>query len=190
MPDQPSDRSSPAPSMRPDPVGEERARGLRGQRGSAWMRWLWLSGAVVALDQWSKQQVVDWFSGHAAPLFLTGWFNLVLAYNRGAAFSLLGDGDALPRVLFSALAIAASIGLIWLLRSQSGQPVAQLGSALILAGAVGNLVDRVRLGAVVDFIQWHLGDAYWPAFNVADSAITVGACVLVLQSLRPSGASR
>lgn len=159
-------------------------------RNSAWMRWLWLSAAVIALDQWSKQAVVAWFAAHPGPLTLTAWFDLVLAYNRGAAFSVLDTSGTLPRVLFSAIAVAASGALLWLMRSQARQPLTLLGAALILGGALGNLADRIRLGAVVDFVQWHAGSAYWPAFNVADSAISVGACVLVLHSLRSSGASR
>ena len=167
-------------------------RGLPGaaMRDSAWMRWLWLAAAVIALDQWSKQWVVGWFAAHPGPVTLTGWFDFVLAYNRGAAFSLLNSDGALPRVLFSVIALVASAGLLWLMRSQASQRLTLLGAALILGGALGNLADRIRMGAVVDFIQWHIGDAYWPAFNVADSAISVGACVLVLHSLRSSGASR
>jgi signal peptidase II len=159
-------------------------------RSSAWMRWLWLSALVIALDQWSKQQIVTAFAARSTALQLTSWFDLVLAYNRGAAFSVLNQGGDLPRVLFSGIAVVASAALVWLIRTQAGQWPTQLGGALILGGALGNLVDRIRLGAVVDFIQWHLGEAYWPAFNVADSAITLGASVLVLHSLRSSGASR
>lgn len=154
-----------------------------------WTAWLAIAALVIALDQWSKAAIAH--SLHEGELLrLTGWFDLVLAYNRGAAFSLLNTDGPLPRVLFSLVALVASVALTGLIRSQRGRWPAQLGAALILGGALGNLADRLRLGAVVDFIQWHLGQAYWPAFNVADSAISVGAVVLVVYSLRASGASR
>jgi signal peptidase II len=162
---------------------------VRPASATAWQRWLVVSAVVIALDQWSKSAIVASLQ-EGALMRLTSWFDLVLAYNRGAAFSLLNHGGALPRVLFSMVAVVASVALVWLIRSQRGQRLAQLGGALVLGGALGNLVDRVRLGAVVDFIQWHLGSAYWPAFNVADSAITVGAVILVFSSLRSSGASQ
>ena len=156
---------------------------------SAWMRWLWLAAVVIGLDQVSKQQVVEWFTSHP-PLRLTSWFNLVLAYNRGAAFSMLAEGSTLPRFLFSGIALVASAALIQMIRTPASTVPTRLGAALILGGALGNLCDRIRLGAVVDFIQWHAGDAYYfPAFNVADSAITAGACVLVLGSLLASRSS-
>lgn len=154
-----------------------------------WPNWLAVSALVIVLDQWSKAAIQSMLN-EGALLHLSAWFDLVLAYNHGAAFSLLNQGGPLPRVLFSLIAIVASVVLTLLIRGQRGRWPAQLGAALILGGALGNLVDRLRLGAVVDFIQWHLGSAYWPAFNVADSCITVGATVLVLYSLRSPGASR
>ena len=155
---------------------------------NGWARWLWLSLLVIVLDQWSKITVVQYFALHPPILMLTSWFNLVLAYNRGAAFSLFADNSELPRILFSALAIVAGILIIASLRSQVKRPYASAGLALILGGAMGNLIDRIRIGAVVDFIQWHWADVYyWPAFNIADSAITLGALVLVIVSLQPSG---
>ncbi len=175
------------PGSRPSGAAGEPRPALPGAAG--WARWLWLSGVVIAADQWSKQAVVAWFADHQ-PLAITGWFNLVLAYNKGAAFSMLADGSLLPRVLFSVIALVASAALAWLIRMPSSSAATRFGAAMIMGGALGNLLDRVRLGAVVDFIQWHAGTAYWPAFNVADSAITVGACILVLHSLRPAGASQ
>ena len=159
--------------------------------GRPWQAWLAVAVAVIVLDQWSKAAVVGTLA-EGGLLRLTSWFDLVLAYNRGAAFSVLNQDGPLPRVLFSVIAVVASVALIGLIRSQHkrGQWATQLGASLILGGALGNLVDRIRLGAVVDFVQWHLGSAYWPAFNVADSAISVGAAVLVLFGLLASGASR
>lgn len=160
-----------------------------GTSGPGWTGWLGLAALVVAIDQWSKSAVTGALPDGAV-VTLTSWFDLVLAYNHGAAFSVLNQGGPLPRLLFSAIAVVASVVLVLLIRSQRGQWPAQLGAALILGGALGNLADRIRLGAVVDFIQWHLGSAYWPAFNAADSAITVGAVVLVLHSLRTAKAGR
>jgi signal peptidase II len=154
-----------------------------------WSRWLWLSFMVIVLDQWTKMVMVQYFDQHSSAVVITSWFNFVIAYNRGAAFSLLADNSELPRILFSVLAIVAAVLIIASLRSQVNRPFASGGLALILGGAMGNLIDRVRIGAVVDFIQWHWADAfYWPAFNVADSAITVGAVCLVIASLQPTGA--
>jgi signal peptidase II len=155
----------------------------------AWLKWLWLSFLVIVLDQWSKLAIVQYFDQHPPLILLTSWFNFVLAYNRGAAFSLLAENSELPRILFSALAIVAGILIIASLRSQVNRPYASAGLALILGGAMGNLIDRIRIGAVVDFIQWHWADVfYWPAFNIADSAITLGALLLVIATLQPAGA--
>jgi len=156
---------------------------------SGWKKWLGLSACVIALDQWTKIALVQYFELHPPLIVLTDWFNLVLAYNRGAAFSLLAEGSELPRILFSALALIASGLLIAALRTQAQYAITSTALALILGGAIGNLIDRIRIGAVVDFIQWHWKDVYyWPAFNIADSAITVGAVLLVIVSLRTSGA--
>ena len=163
--------------------------GAGGPVSGRWVRWLAVSALVIGLDQWTKTVMVGLLPVGGL-MQLTNWFDLVLAYNHGAAFSVLADNVALARYLFSAVAVIASVLLLGLIRSQQGRWPVQLGGALILGGALGNLFDRVRLGAVVDFIQWHVGNHYWPAFNVADSAITVGAAALVLHSLRSSGASR
>jgi signal peptidase II len=155
-----------------------------------WLKWLWLSLLVMVLDQLSKVSVVQYFEQHPPLVVLSSWFNLVLAYNRGAAFSLLADNSEVPRILFSVLAIIAAMLIIASLRSQVQRPLASIGLALILGGAMGNLIDRIRIGAVVDFIQWHWADYYyWPAFNIADSAITLGALLLVIVSLQPAGVS-
>ncbi len=146
----------------PDPVrpGDADA-GAPAQQTAApvsgpWQAWLAVSAVVIALDQWSKASVVGALA-EGGLVRLTSWFDLVLAYNRGAAFSVLNQDGPLPRVLFSLIAVAASVALVGLIRSQRGQWPTQFGAALILGGALGNLVDRVRLGAVVDFVQWHLG---------------------------------
>jgi len=161
----------------------------RSESQRTWLKWLWISFLVIVIDQWSKIAIVQYFDQHPPLVVLTSWFNFVLAYNRGAAFSLLAENSELPRVLFSALAIVAAILILASLRSQINRPYASAGLTLILGGAMGNLIDRIRIGAVVDFIQWHWADTfYWPAFNIADSAITVGAVFLVIASLQPVGA--
>ena len=146
-------------------------------------RWLWLTVAVIALDQWTKQLIVRAFQLGDTWVVLPV-FNWVRAHNRGAAFSFLNasDGDW-PRWLFSVLAIGVSVALIvWLKRLPRRAQLLAAALALILGGALGNLIDRLRQGYVVDFIQVHWQQHYFPAFNVADSAITVGACLLLLDT--------
>jgi signal peptidase II len=146
-----------------------------------WWMWLWLSGAVVIVDQASKTAIKAMFRPGDEQV-LTGFFSLVLAYNTGAAFSFMRDAQG-SRYLFSAVAIAAAILIVWLLR-RGGDRWYCAGLALILGGAIGNLFDRMLLGHVVDFILLHWQRWYYPAFNVADSAITVGAGLLLLDAFR------
>jgi signal peptidase II len=152
-------------------------------RGRAGM-WLVLSAVVVLLDQVSKAYI--------ARNFLEFEFIRVLAvlditcmHNVGAAFSFLASASGWQRWVFIGLAVVVSIGLIiWLFKLPRGaQPLLAAGLALVLGGALGNVVDRIRLGYVIDFIHFHWDRAYFPAFNVADSAITVGAACLLLDAL-------
>jgi signal peptidase II len=145
-----------------------------------WWAWLGLSFAVVAADQLSKLAMIA-FLQPGEERVVTGFFNLVLAFNTGAAFSFLRDVALWPRYLFSAVAIAAGGLIVWLLR-RGGDRLYCAGLALILGGAAGNLWDRLTLGHVVDFLLFHWDRWYYPAFNVADSAITVGAALLILDS--------
>jgi signal peptidase II len=147
-----------------------------------WWRWLWLAAAVVALDQLTKALVVNFFMrGDELPV--TGFFRLVLAYNPGAAFSFLAGAPGWQRWFFTGIATIASVLLIWMLK-RGGSRMLCAGVALILGGALGNLWDRIAIGKVVDFLLFHYGAWSWPAFNVADSAITVGAALLILDSFR------
>ena len=114
---------------------------------------------------------------------MTSFFSLVLAFNAGAAFSFLRDAAGWQRYFFSTVAVIAAMFIVWLLR-RGGNRVYLASLGLILGGAIGNLWDRVRLGHVVDFLLFHWNDWYYPAFNVADSAITVGAALLIIDSLR------
>jgi signal peptidase II len=147
------------------------------------LRWLGLSAIVIVLDQLTKSWVTSAFQ-LGDSLTVTSFFNLVLAYNTGAAFSFLADAGGWQRVFFIAIAVIASVVIVYLLRKPQNHRLTNMALALILGGAIGNVIDRVRLGHVVDFIQVHAGGYYWPAFNVADSAITIGAVLLIWVSFR------
>ena len=145
-------------------------------------RWLWLSVLVIVLDQATKHWMLAAFRpGEDLPL--TPFASLVLAFNRGAAFSFLAGGTGWQRWFFALIAIAASGAMLWLLR-RGGRALFCAGLALIIGGALGNLYDRLTLGHVVDFLLLHYRGWYYPAFNVADSAITLGAAALIVDSLR------
>ena len=145
-------------------------------------RWLGLSALIIVLDQLSKA----WISGHfvyGENLPVLGVFNLVLAHNTGAAFSMLNNAGGWQRWMFSAIAVVASVWIVWLLRNHQQQKLFCLALALILGGALGNLIDRIAYGYVVDFLDFHWDSHHFPAFNVADSAITCGAALMLLDSL-------
>jgi signal peptidase II len=148
-----------------------------------WWAWLGLSAGVIVLDQLTKhlaQQVLTYGrSVEVAP-----FFNLVLVYNPGAAFSFLSSASGWQRELFIGIALAASALIVYLLRKHAPDRMFCFALALILGGALGNLIDRVLLHAVVDFLDFHLLGRHWPAFNLADSAITLGAGVLIWDTLR------
>jgi len=147
-----------------------------------WWRWLLLAAAVIALDLATKAWITALFrEGQELPV--TPFFSLVLAYNSGAAFSFLAGAYGWQRWLFTGIAIAASVFLVWMLK-RGGSRVLCTGLALILGGALGNLWDRIMIGRVTDFLLFHYGGWSWPAFNVADSAITIGAALLILDSFR------
>jgi signal peptidase II len=146
------------------------------------LRWLGLSAAVIGFDQWSKWYIVRHFAPQEV-LTVLPVFDVVRYHNRGAAFSFLnGDADW-PRWFFSALALLVSgVMIAWLRRIPAAARLLPAALALIIGGALGNLIDRLRQGYVVDFVQVHWQQYYFPAFNVADSAITIGACLLLLDS--------
>jgi signal peptidase II len=155
------------------------------ERAPSWTRWLWLSAVLVVLDLVTKALVTDAFR-YGEVREVTPFFNLVLVHNTGAAFSFLAEAGGWQRWFFTAVAITISAMLIWMLRKPGTGTLLSFGLALVLGGALGNLYDRVTLGYVVDFVQLHAGGYYFPAFNVADSAITVGVLLLVWESLRPT----
>jgi signal peptidase II len=143
---------------------------------------LWLSGAVVALDQLSKA-VIEYTLGLYQSISVLPVLEITRLHNTGAAFSFLADEAGWQRWLFTALAVVVSALLVlWLRRIDRSARALASGVALILGGAVGNGIDRVRLGHVIDFVHAHWGEHYFPAFNVADSAITIGAALLLLDA--------
>ncbi len=144
------------------------------------MNWLWLSSLVVILDQISKQIAENSLLLHK-PLAVFPGFNWTLMYNKGAAFSFLSQAGGWQRWFFIILSSVISIALIiWLKQLKKDQQVLSAGIAFILGGAIGNVIDRSLYGHVIDFIQVYYKDFYWPAFNSADSAITLGAGLLIL----------
>ena len=146
-------------------------------------KWLGLSIVVVVLDQCTKY-LAEAKLVHKVPLEVMPSFNLTLLYNPGAAFSFLSDASGWQRWFFVTISLAASVFLVyWLRKLEPQQRLLALALSLVLGGAVGNLIDRLLLGHVVDFIQVYYRDFYWPAFNIADSAITVGAVLLVWDAL-------
>jgi signal peptidase II len=161
-------------------MSERRWFGL--QAGAA--NWLWLSVAVMALDQWSKSVVIERFEEFDRVVLLPV-LELMRLHNEGAAFSFLSDASGWQRWLFVGLAVAVSAGiLVWLRRlPPKGQTLLAVGLSLILGGALGNVIDRVVHGYVIDFIRVHYEEYYFPAFNVADSAITIGAALVILDNL-------
>ncbi len=144
-------------------------------------RWLGLSALIIVLDQLSKAWITHHFS-YGESLTILGVFNLVLAHNTGAAFSMLNDAGGWQRWMFSAIAIVASVWIVWLLRKHLQQKLFCLALALILGGALGNLMDRIAYGYVVDFLDFHWDRYHFPAFNIADSAITCGAALMLWDS--------
>lgn len=145
-------------------------------------RWYALAGLVVVLDQLSKWLVLENI-GFGETIYVTSFWNWVLTFNPGAAFSFLADQPGWQRWLFTALALGVSGWIAYMLRQHPQQKLLSLALTLVMGGALGNVIDRVRFGAVVDFVQWHVAGYYWPAFNVADSAITLGAVLLVIEQL-------
>lgn len=146
-------------------------------------KWLALSVVIVVIDQITKALVLQGFALHQS-VAIAPFFNLVLVYNTGAAFSLLSDAPGWQRELFIGIAALASAWIVYLLARYSHQRLFSLSLSLVLGGAVGNVIDRVRFGAVVDFLDFHAAGYHWPAFNVADAGITCGAILLVWDAFR------
>jgi signal peptidase II len=146
--------------------------------------WLWLSLAllVVVLDQLSKTLILGSFQLNDSRT-ITSWFNLVRVHNTGAAFSFLAGASGWQRWFFVGLGAVASVFIVWMLKKHPGQKLFCFAVTMIMGGAIGNVVDRLLHGYVVDFIQVHYGGWYFPSFNLADSAITLGAICLILDEI-------
>lgn len=145
--------------------------------------WFLSAALVLAADRLSKLFFLGWLRPGEA-FEVTGFFNLVLVYNRGAAFSFLADAPGWQRPFFITVAAVVSAIVGWMLWRHPGKRLLCAGLALILGGALGNLWDRIAIGAVVDFLDFHAFGWHWPAFNVADSAITVGAGLVIADGFR------
>ncbi|MFZ6673728.1 signal peptidase II [Undibacterium sp. Xuan67W] len=152
--------------------------------GSALVPWLGLASIIILLDQLSKITITKLFTlGEALPL--TSFFNLVLAYNKGAAFSFLAAESGWQRYLFTAIGVVAALVITYLIRQNAGQRLFCWALSLIMGGALGNVIDRLMYGHVIDFLDFHYKEIYhFPAFNIADSAICIGAALFILDELR------
>ena len=139
---------------------------------------------LVIADQWTKFAVSSNLR-YGESVAITSFFNLVLVYNRGAAFSFLSDAGGWQRVFFIIITSAAIVVLMWLIAKHESEKMFRWGLTLILGGAIGNLIDRIAYGHVIDFLDFHFAGWHFWAFNVADSAITVGAALLIVDSFRP-----
>ncbi len=153
-------------------------------RGSSasMLPWLGLALIIVLADQFTKVLILGYYKlGDST--YVTSFFNIVRAHNTGAAFSFLAGASGWQRWFFTGIGIVATLFILWMLRSHAHQKLFAFALACILGGAVGNVVDRLLHGYVVDFLQFHWGGWYFPAFNVADSAITAGAIGLILDEV-------
>ena len=151
---------------------------------SSLLPWLCIAAIVILFDQLSKITITKTFQ-LGEEKFITSFFNLVLAYNKGAAFSFLSNAGGWQRHFFTAIGVGAAIYIIFLLKKHGGQRMFSWALALILGGAVGNVIDRIAYGHVVDFLDFHWsGIGHFPAFNIADSAICLGVFLFILDELR------
>jgi signal peptidase II len=166
--------------------GERSGPGLRSAAraaGRAVLRWgLAAAGITLGLDQLSKWAILSLSGVADRPLQVTPFFNLIMVWNRGVSFGMFDSAGGFAPWLLSGLALAVVVGLvIWLRRTE--QLLTGLGIGLVIGGALGNVVDRIRFGAVVDFLDFHLAGYHWPAFNVADTGICVGAALMLADGL-------
>lgn len=154
-----------------------------GRAPARWWPWLGLALLLFLADQVTKQWILDHYQLGDATV-ITSFFNIVRAHNTGAAFSFLADASGWQRWFFTGIGVAAAAFIIWMLRANAGQRLLSFALSCILGGAVGNVIDRLQHGYVVDFLDFHWAGWHFPAFNLADSAITVGAVLLILDELR------
>ncbi|NMM38814.1 MAG: lipoprotein signal peptidase [Glaciimonas sp.] len=145
--------------------------------------WIGIAAIVILLDQLSKITITKLFT-YGESLAVTPFFNLVLAYNKGAAFNFLAAESGWQRYFFTAVGVVAALVIIYMLRRHAGQRQFCWALALILGGAIGNVIDRIMYGHVIDFLDVYVAGWHWPAFNLADSAIFIGAALFILDELR------
>lgn len=151
------------------------------------LKWLWLSVLVIVLDQITKYMASTMLV-YYKPVALMPLFNLTLMHNTGAAFSFLSSAGGWQRWLFTAIALGVSVFLVlWLKRLSVQEKLQAISLALILGGALGNVIDRIRFGYVVDFLDFYYDKWHFPAFNIADSAITIGAVLIIFDSIFGAG---
>ncbi len=158
------------------------AKSKGARAGSGWLLWIGIAALIVVADQFTKVLVLGSFQyGESLPI--TSFFNLVRVHNLGAAFSFLADAGGWQRWFFTGLGTVAALVMVWMLRAHAGQRLFSSAISFILGGAVGNVIDRLLHGYVVDFLDFYWGRWHFPAFNLADSAITLGAILLILDEL-------
>ncbi len=158
------------------------ARAAIGRRSGTMLPWLGLALLLLIADQLTKLLILGYYQlGEAT--YVTSFFNIVRVHNTGAAFSFLAGASGWQRWFFTAIGMVAALLIVWLLKSHAGQRLFSFALACILAGALGNVIDRSLHGYVVDFLDFYYGRWHFPAFNLADSAITVGAACLILDEL-------
>ena len=146
------------------------------------LQWLGLAAILLMADQFTKVLIVGFYKlGDAT--HVTSFFNVVRVHNSGAAFSFLAGAGGWQRWFFTVIGLAAAVLILWLLKSHAGQKLFSFALACILGGAIGNVIDRILYGYVVDFLDFHWRGWHFPAFNLADSAITIGAACLILDEL-------
>lgn len=150
-------------------------------------KWMSVSAVVFALDIYTKHLIQNAFE-YAELLKITRFFDLVRYHNEGAAFSFLSNAGGWQKWFFSGISMIAILVITYLIKKHQSQKLFCLGLALLLGGAIGNLYDRLTLGYVVDFLSFHVNDWFWPAFNVADSAICVGVALLLIDSFKKPAA--
>jgi len=160
-----------------------------GSRNASLWPWLGLAAAIVLLDQFTKTLILGYYQ-HGDSTYVTGFFNVVRVHNTGAAFSFLASAGGWQRWFFTAIGLAAAVFIVWMLRSHPGQKLFSFALACILGGAIGNVVDRVLHGYVVDMLDFHwpllsgiFPGGHFPAFNVADTGISIGAACLILDEI-------
>jgi len=156
---------------------------LKSNNRQAFLLWLGLSSFLLILDQLTKVIAKNsLFEGVSQPV--TSFLNWTLVYNSGAAFSFLAQAGGWQRWFFTGVGIIAALIMIWLIRKNSHQTIFSLALSLVLSGAIGNVIDRIIYGAVVDFVDVHYIGWHWPAFNIADSAITIGVILLIVDEIK------